>query len=144
MSILVDADSTFIVQGITGREAVNLTRECLDYGEGAKVVFDFVAEQGAENDAWAMTAAGGSDYVIGYGGELRAPTLDFVAGEKNVIGNIVGTYADLAELFCTAQRCPVVVGNSLVFRDDNHVTIGHARMLAPVLEALAERALGPS
>ena len=38
MSILIDADTTFIVQGITGREAVNLTRECLDYGEGAKIV----------------------------------------------------------------------------------------------------------
>jgi len=36
MSILIDADTTFIVQGITGREAVNLTRECLDYGAGAK------------------------------------------------------------------------------------------------------------
>jgi succinyl-CoA synthetase alpha subunit len=38
MSILIGADTTFIVQGITGREAVNLTRECLDYGSGAKVV----------------------------------------------------------------------------------------------------------
>ena len=38
MSILIDADTSFIVQGITGREAVNLTRECLDYGAGAKVV----------------------------------------------------------------------------------------------------------
>jgi succinyl-CoA synthetase alpha subunit len=38
MSILLDAETTFIVQGITGREAVNLTRECLDYGAGAKVV----------------------------------------------------------------------------------------------------------
>jgi succinyl-CoA synthetase alpha subunit len=38
VSILVDANTTFIVQGITGREAVNLTRECLDYGAGAKVV----------------------------------------------------------------------------------------------------------
>jgi succinyl-CoA synthetase alpha subunit len=38
MSILVDADTTFIVQGITGREAVNLTRECLDYGAGARIV----------------------------------------------------------------------------------------------------------
>ena len=38
MSILIDANTTFIVQGITGREAVNLTRECLDYGAGAKVV----------------------------------------------------------------------------------------------------------
>ena len=38
MSILIDEKTTFIVQGITGREAVNLTRECLDYGAGAKIV----------------------------------------------------------------------------------------------------------
>ncbi len=38
MSILIDSETTFIVQGITGREAVNLTRECLEYGAGAKVV----------------------------------------------------------------------------------------------------------
>src|ERR687898_3009650 len=34
--MLIDENTTFIVQGITGREAVNLTRECLDYG--SKVV----------------------------------------------------------------------------------------------------------
>ena len=38
MPILIDENTTFIVQGITGREAVNLTRECLDYGKGAKIV----------------------------------------------------------------------------------------------------------
>src|SRR5215471_4636241 len=32
MSILITQDTTFIIQGITGREAVNMTRECLDYG----------------------------------------------------------------------------------------------------------------
>ena len=32
MSILVHKDFTFIVQGITGREALNFTRECLEYG----------------------------------------------------------------------------------------------------------------
>ena len=32
MSVLLNEDFTFIVQGITGREAVNLTRECLDFG----------------------------------------------------------------------------------------------------------------
>jgi succinyl-CoA synthetase alpha subunit len=32
VGILVERGTTFIVQGITGREAVNLTRECLDYG----------------------------------------------------------------------------------------------------------------
>jgi succinyl-CoA synthetase alpha subunit len=38
MSILIDHSTTFIVQGITGREAVNLTRECLEYGKGARIV----------------------------------------------------------------------------------------------------------
>src|SRR5919109_227308 len=38
MSILIDEKTTFIVQGITGREAVNLTRGCIDYGRGAQVV----------------------------------------------------------------------------------------------------------
>ena len=32
MSVLLHESFSFIVQGITGREAVNLTRECLDYG----------------------------------------------------------------------------------------------------------------
>jgi len=32
MSILIHKDSTFIIQGITGREAVTMARECLDYG----------------------------------------------------------------------------------------------------------------
>lgn len=36
MSILITKDTRFIIQGITGREAINLTRENLDYG--AKIV----------------------------------------------------------------------------------------------------------
>jgi succinyl-CoA synthetase alpha subunit len=32
VSILIDESTTFIIQGITGREAVNMTRECLNYG----------------------------------------------------------------------------------------------------------------
>jgi succinyl-CoA synthetase alpha subunit len=36
MSILITQDTTFIIQGITGREAVNLTRENLAYG--AKII----------------------------------------------------------------------------------------------------------
>ena len=32
MSILITKDTTFVIQGITGREAVNMSRECLDYG----------------------------------------------------------------------------------------------------------------
>jgi len=72
-------------------------------GAGADVVLDFVAEEGAENDAFAMTRPGGSDFVIGYGGTLTVPTLDIISTERNIIGNIVGTYNDLAELMVLAQ-----------------------------------------
>jgi hypothetical protein len=35
----------------------------------------------------------------------------------------------------------MIVGNNLVYRDDNHVTIEYARALTPVVGALADRAL---
>ena len=81
-------------------------------GAGADVVLDFVAEQGAEGDAFAMTKAGGSDYVIGYGGQLSVPTLDIISTERNIVGNIVGTYNELAELMVLAQTGRVTLHTS--------------------------------
>ena len=81
---------------------VEAVRE-LTGGRGADVVLDFVAEQGAEADAFAMTAEAGSYFVIGYGGTLQIPTLDIISTERNIVGNIVGTYNDLAELMVLAQ-----------------------------------------
>ncbi len=52
-----------------------------------------------------------------------------------------GEYADLTDLFCTADRCPVIVGNTLVYLDENHLTLEYSRLLAPVVGALADRAL---
>jgi NAD+-dependent secondary alcohol dehydrogenase Adh1 len=78
-------------------------------GRGAHVVLDFVAEQGAEMDAWNMTAPGGSDFVIGYGGTITIPTLDIISTERNIIGNIVGTYNELAELMALAQAGQVTL-----------------------------------
>jgi NAD+-dependent secondary alcohol dehydrogenase Adh1 len=78
-------------------------------GRGAHVVLDFVAEQGAEMDGWNMTAAGGSYFVIGYGGTLHIPTLDIISTERNIIGNIVGTYNDLVELMALAQAGKVTL-----------------------------------
>jgi NAD+-dependent secondary alcohol dehydrogenase Adh1 len=78
-------------------------------GVGANVVLDFVAEQGAEMDGWNMTAPGGSYFVIGYGGQLEIPTLDIISTERNIIGNIVGTYNDLAELMALAQAGKVTL-----------------------------------
>ncbi|OBI53303.1 acyltransferase family protein [Mycobacterium sp. E796] len=52
-----------------------------------------------------------------------------------------GQYADLSELFCTAKRCPVVVGNTLVYVDAGHLTLEYSRLMAPAIAALADRAL---
>jgi peptidoglycan/LPS O-acetylase OafA/YrhL len=52
-----------------------------------------------------------------------------------------GEYADVTELFCTADRCPVIVGNTLVYLDRDHLTVEYSRLLAPVIGALADRAL---
>jgi NAD+-dependent secondary alcohol dehydrogenase Adh1 len=78
-------------------------------GNGAEVVLDFVAEQGAEMDGWNMTAPAGSYFVIGYGGTLEIPTLDIISTERNIIGNIVGTYNELAELMALAQAGKVTL-----------------------------------
>jgi NAD+-dependent secondary alcohol dehydrogenase Adh1 len=78
-------------------------------GGGAHVVFDFVAEQGAENDGFAMTRPAGDYFVIGYGGTLHVPTLDVISTERNIIGNIVGTYNELAELMVLAQAGKVTL-----------------------------------
>jgi hypothetical protein len=52
-----------------------------------------------------------------------------------------GHYADLTDLFCTANRCPVIIGNSLVYLDYSHLSFPYSRALEPVIGALADRAL---
>lgn len=52
-----------------------------------------------------------------------------------------GEYTDLTELFCASDRCPVIVGNTLVYRDQNHLTDKYSLLLGPVLGALVDRAL---
>jgi NAD+-dependent secondary alcohol dehydrogenase Adh1 len=73
-------------------------------GQGAEVVIDFVGERGAEADGWRMTRRAGSHFVIGYGGTVQVPTIDIISTERNVIGNLVGSYNDLAELMTLAAQ----------------------------------------
>ena len=61
--MLIDENTTFIVQGITGREAVNLTRECLDYGipfiaSTAAAIQELVAEEDRQRVLFEPTARG--------------------------------------------------------------------------------------
>ena len=37
--------------------------------------------------------------------------------------------------FCISTSCPTVVGNVLVYRDDNHMTVTFASLIAPLLDA---------
>jgi NAD+-dependent secondary alcohol dehydrogenase Adh1 len=94
--------------GVSDGRQVDAVKD-LTGGAGADVVLDFVAEQGAENDGFAMTRPAGSYFVIGYGGILTIPTLDIISTERNIIGNIVGTYNDLAELMVLAQSGKVTL-----------------------------------
>ena len=88
-------------------------------GAGADVVLDFVAEQGwPRTDGFNMTRAGGSYYVIGYGGTLTIPTLDIISTERNIIGNIVGTYNELAELMVLAEAGKVTLHTKIYPLDD--------------------------
>jgi NAD+-dependent secondary alcohol dehydrogenase Adh1 len=98
------ADATVVADG----KHVDAVKQ-LTGGPGAEVVLDFVAEQGAEMDGWAMTREAGSYFVIGYGGTLHIPTLDIISTERNIVGNIVGTYNDLAELMALAQAGKVTL-----------------------------------
>jgi NAD+-dependent secondary alcohol dehydrogenase Adh1 len=98
------ADHTVLADGKQVDAVLDLTG-----GNGAEVVLDFVAEQGAQQDAFAMTRRNGSHFVIGYGGNIDIPTIDIISTERSVVGNLVGTYNDLAELMVLAQAGKVTL-----------------------------------
>jgi NAD+-dependent secondary alcohol dehydrogenase Adh1 len=95
----VGADHTVKVDGGQVKQVQELTD-----GFGAEAIIDFVGEKGAIEDGIAMVRDGGFYYVIGYGENINIPTIDVISREISFIGNLVGTYTDLAELMTlTAQ-----------------------------------------
>ena len=64
-----------------------------------------------------------------------------IAAESTATKAGGGHYADLTALFCTTDRCPVIVGNTLVYLNPNHLAFEYSRQFAPVIGALADRAL---
>ena len=73
-------------------------------GSGAEAVIDFVAEGGSTALGVRMLRQAGNYYVVGYGEDLQVPTIDMVSSEINFIGNLVGSYNDLAELMVLAAQ----------------------------------------
>jgi len=90
-TVLADGTQVEAVRDLTG-------------GAGAHVVFDFVGEKGTEAEGVSMLRRAGSYFVIGYGGHVDIPTIDIISSEINVIGNLVGSYNDLADLMTLAAQ----------------------------------------
>jgi NAD+-dependent secondary alcohol dehydrogenase Adh1 len=78
--------------------------KALTEGAGAEAVIDFVGEKGTTTKGLAMTRPLGSYYIVGYGEDIRVPAVDLIITERNVIGNLVGTWAELTELMALADR----------------------------------------
>jgi NAD+-dependent secondary alcohol dehydrogenase Adh1 len=103
----LSADYTVLVDGAHVAKVQELTD-----GNGAEAVIDFVGEAGAIEDGIGMLRRAGSYYVIGYGGTLNVPTIDIISTEINFVGNLVGTYNDLAELMTLAAQGKVSLHTS--------------------------------
>jgi NAD+-dependent secondary alcohol dehydrogenase Adh1 len=103
----IGADSTVAADG----KQVDTILEMTD-GVGAEAIIDFVGEKGAISDGVAMLREAGSYYVIGYGENINVPTIDIISREINFIGNLVGSYNDLAELMTLTAQGKVTLHTS--------------------------------
>jgi len=97
----------------------------------------------ADPRSWVPTCLSGhlDDATACAPPRLVAVNANGIAAEQTAVTGAGSHYADLSDLFCTPERCPMIVGNTLVFRDDNHVTTEYAQLLAPVMGVLADRAV---
>jgi NAD+-dependent secondary alcohol dehydrogenase Adh1 len=103
----IGADTTIAADG----KQVDTILEMTD-GKGAEAIIDFVGEKGAIEDGVAMLRNAGSYYVIGYGENINVPTIDIISREINFIGNLVGSYNDLAELMTLTAQGQVTLHTS--------------------------------
>ena len=87
------ADITVKVDGTQVKKILEITN-----GKGAETVNDYVAEGGSLEWGHQVLHNAGTYYIIGYGGVVSVPAIDFVAKEINYCGSIVGTLNELEEL----------------------------------------------
>ncbi|MDI9898169.1 NAD(P)-dependent alcohol dehydrogenase [Rhodococcus sp. IEGM 1381] len=113
LALTLGADHTVVADGTQVDQIMELTG-----GFGAEVVLDFVGENGSTAEGLAMTRRAGDYHVIGYGENVDVPTIDLVSAEKNIIGNLVGSYNDLCDLMSLAARGAVNLHTQTYALDD--------------------------
>ena len=92
--LAAELGATHVLSG--GSNVVEEVREITK--GGAHAVIDFVGELGAEQLCWQMLRQGGTHFIVGYGGEIRVPTVHMIINEITVAGSLVGNYLELVEL----------------------------------------------
>ena len=113
LALDIGADHGVVAEGRQVEEVLELT-----HGLGAEVVVDFVGEGGSTAEGLAMTRRAGDYHVVGYGENVDVPTIDLISEEKNVIGNLVGSYNDLCDLMALAARGAVTLHTQKYALDD--------------------------
>lgn len=64
-----------------------------------------------------------------------------IVAESAVVRANGGQYADTKDLFCSGDRCPAVVSNTMVFYDASHISREYSLAMGPAIGALIDRAL---
>jgi NAD+-dependent secondary alcohol dehydrogenase Adh1 len=118
LAVGMGADHGVVAEGKQVDDVLDLTG-----GHGAEVVLDFVGEGGSTAEGLAMTRRAGDYHVVGYGEDVVVPTIDLISTEKNVIGNLVGSYNDLQDLMALAARGAVTLHTAKYALDDFQTAI---------------------
>jgi NAD+-dependent secondary alcohol dehydrogenase Adh1 len=113
LALTIGAHHAVVADGTQVDQVLELTG-----GHGAEVVIDFVGEGGSTKEGIAMTRRAGDYLVVGYGEDVQVPTIDLVSAEKNIIGNLVGSYNDLVELMALAAQQKVTLHTVTYALDD--------------------------
>jgi NAD+-dependent secondary alcohol dehydrogenase Adh1 len=109
----IGADLGVVADGGHVDQVLELTK-----GAGAEVVVDFVGEGGSTAEGIRMTTQAGDYHVVGYGENVDVPTIDLISAEKNIVGNLVGSYNDLCDLMELAARGLVTLHTQRYQLDD--------------------------
>jgi NAD+-dependent secondary alcohol dehydrogenase Adh1 len=111
---------------VTGGAAATESVRDISHG-GVRAVIDFVGEGDTPLQAIAMLRRGGSYYLVGYGGQINVPTTTIVANELSIVGNLVGTHAELQELVWLAATGKVKLHARRYLLSDIHKAVDDLR-----------------
>jgi NAD+-dependent secondary alcohol dehydrogenase Adh1 len=113
LALTVGADHGVVADGSQVDQVLGITD-----GLGAEVVVDFVGEGGATAEGTRMLRRHGDYHVVGYGENIDVPTIDVISAEISYVGDLVGSYNDLADLMALAARGAVTLHTQKYALDD--------------------------